>query len=174
MAKENGSQPAAILSQEESDQANRALLNYLNETLREVKKEVASLQGKLSLTYWVIVFLSILVFAVGIVLLLAPAISAYEGRVNVWDSVITGGLGLADLIALFLFRPINQIHQLMGDMSQITLAIGSYQKQAALRLLEADSKDRASIGKAAEYINQAAKDSIGMIQTYFEEEKALI
>jgi hypothetical protein len=64
-------------------------------------------------------------FAVGTTLI---GISIYE---TIWDdsetqSGISGGLGIADLAALFLFRPIERIHSLMGDMSQMAMGVSSY------------------------------------------------
>ena len=67
-----------------------------------------------------------------------------------------------------MLRPVQRIQGLMGDMSQITLAINSYQTQVGLRLLEADSDNSETLGQAADHINKAAKDSIDQIQVYFE------
>jgi hypothetical protein len=56
----------------------------------------------------------------------------------------------------------------MGDMSQIIVSINSFQSQVALRLLEMDVEDRATIGTAAIRIGEAAKESIKLVQDYFE------
>ncbi len=51
------------------------------------------------------------------------------------------------------------------------LAITSFQDQVALRLLEIDGAKRETMGRAAEQIRDAARESIGLIQTYFKEKK---
>jgi len=56
----------------------------------------------------------------------------------------------------------------MGDMSQITMAINSFRIQVGLRLIEMNSNNRATVGQAAEHVSNAAKDSIKLVQDYFE------
>lgn len=167
----NGTPDAELFVKEDKEKANKDLLQYLQTAMEDGRKEVIGLQSKLTYTYWIIVTLSVVMFFLGILLLSVPALAAIQGRISELQSVIAAGFGIADLAALFLFRPIERIHGLMGDMSQITLAINSFQAQLALRLLEIDAGKRDTIGTAAEKINDAAKDSIGLIQTYFESRK---
>jgi len=82
--------------------------------------------------------------------------------------LISAGFGITDLAALFLFKPLERIHKIMGDMSQIVIALNSFQTQVGLRLMQMDATDRQSMGQAAEFINAAAKDSIVLVQQYFE------
>jgi hypothetical protein len=126
------------------------------------------LRKKLAVTYWVIVFLSMGMFTLGVILIGAPAMVAYQGRTEVVPALIAAGFGVADLAALFLFKPLERIHRLMGDMSQMTLALNSFQIQVGLRLREMDAYERASIGEAAINVGKAACQSIGMVQKYFE------
>lgn len=53
-------------------------------------------------------------------------------------------------------------------MSQIVIALNGYQTQVGLRLMEMDSTNRKAIGEAAGYISDAARESIKIIQDYFE------
>jgi len=107
-------------------------------------------------------------FLLGIVLLSVPIFAALSGNISELHSLITAGFGVADLAALFLFRPLERIHRMMGDMSQIILALNSYQNQVGLRLMELDATNRPSMGLTAKNINEAAKDSIKIVQDYFE------
>ncbi len=157
-----------LMKEEERKRANETLVKYLEDTLNIAKGEVVELENKLAYTYWVIVVLSIIMFIVGIVLISVPAVAAFRGSIGELQSIIAAGFGFADLAALFLFRPISRIHKLMGDMSQIIMAINSYQTQVALRLLEMDSNKRETIGKTAEHVKDATKGSIKLIQEYFE------
>lgn len=157
-----------LMTVEERQSANQQIFALLYNTIQDASKEVASLRRKLAVTYWVIIILSIIMFFVGITLLSIPAFMAFRGEGDMAQSLIIGGLGIADLAALFLFRPTHKIHQLMGDIGQITLAINSYQTAVGLRLLESDMDKRDTIGRAARYVSEAARESIELIQRYFE------
>lgn len=104
-------------------------------------------------------------FCLGIYLII---LSAHSAEID-GQTAVTGVLGMADLVGLYFFRPIEQIRKIMADMSQITVAINSHQTQVSLRLLETDAKDRATMGEAAELIQKAARDSLKNIQLYFED-----
>jgi len=160
------------MTEKERGMANLKLMTYLDETLANGMREVKMLQRKLAFSYWISVALSILMFLVGLILLSVPFITAFYGKGTEWQSAISGSLGIVDLVALFLIGPLNRIHKLMGNIAQVTIAINSFQNQVALRLLELNKDDRKSIGKAAKYIDNAARESIELIQQYFEEKPA--
>jgi hypothetical protein len=156
------------MDEEAREKANRQIVMHLQNTLNDGRQELGGLRRKLSATYAIIVVLSIVMFILGIVLLSVPLVAAYGGQITELQSLIAAGFGIADLAALFLARPLDRIHRLMGDMSQLTIAVNSFQTQVGLRLLEMNKDDRETIGNAAERINEAAKDSIKSIQEYFE------
>jgi len=156
------------MSEEDRVKANKIIVMHLQDTMRDGRKELAGLRVKLAFTYVVIVVLSIIMFFLGVVLLSVPVVAAFGGKIDTLNSLIAAGFGFADLTALFFFRPIERIHGLMGDMGQITLALNSFQTQAELYLLEMNKEDRKTIGEAAEKIKEAARDSIKLIQDYFE------
>lgn len=164
----NPHQNQSMISEEERVKANEFIVRFLQNVMNEGNNELRKLRIKLSVTYWVIIFLSIIMFALGIILLSVPAIAAFNGEIDQLQSLITAGFGLIDLSALFLFRPMERIHKMMGDMSQIILALNSYQTQVGLRLMELDVTDRPSMGQTAYKVNQAAKESIQLVQDYFE------
>ena len=168
MAQEGSSSP---ISSADREKANQFFLKSLQESLREGRQDLTDLHRKLGITYYVIICLSIIMFLLGIVLLSVPIASGFRGNPNggtIWNSIVAGAFGITDLVALFLFRPIERIHSLMGDMSQITLALNSYQTQVSLRLLECDSSKPDTLGATAEQINEAALKSIQLVQEYFE------
>jgi hypothetical protein len=107
-------------------------------------------------------------FVLGSVLLSVPVLLMLQGRSAELQAFISAGFGLADLTALFLFKPIERIHRLMGDMSQITLALTSFQTQVELRLIQMDASSRASVGETAQAIAEATPAAIKLIQDYFE------
>ncbi len=159
---------AATMDTDQLKKANEFIIKHLQGTMADGKIDLKGLRRKLAATYWVMVVLSVAMFIVGIVLISVPFFSAFNKAGTELKSLIAGGFGIADLSALFLFKPIERIHAIMGDMSQIVIALNSYQTQVGLRLMQMDGKDRESMGKTAEFINNAAKDSIKTIQDYFE------
>ena len=158
-----------MMTEEERKKANEFIVNFLQSMMTEGKLELVRLRRKLSVTYWVIIYLSIIMFVFGIFLLSIPAIAAFQNQMDKVQSFITAGFGVVDLAGLFLFRPMERIHKTMGDMSQIILALNSYQTQVGLRLMELDITNRPSMGKTAIHVSEAAKESIKLVQEYFEE-----
>ena len=155
-------------SEDERVKANEFIISFLQNVMNEGNNELIKLRIKLSVTYWVIIFLSIIMFTIGIALISVPAIAAFSGEIDQMQSLITAGFGILDLSALFLFRPMERIHKMMGDISQIILALNSYQTQVGLRLMELDVTNRPSMGQTAYKVNEAAKESIQLVQDYFE------
>jgi len=100
-------------------------------------------------------------------LLAVPMYSVLTGEAET-GALITGGLGIADLAGLFLFRPADRIQALMGDMSQITMTLNSFQTQVGLRLLEMRADDPATVGTAADDIRRASEASVRLVEEYFE------
>ncbi len=157
-----------MLTTEEIKDANIFLTKYLQGILKDGKGDLNRLRRKLATSYWVIVFLSVVMFILGILLLCVPLFYAFRGEERILHSVISAGFGIADLTALFLYGPIEKIHKIMGDMSQIIIALNNFQSQVGLRLMEMDSNNRTTMGFAAEKIGEAARESIKLIQDYFE------
>jgi len=168
MMADDSTETGEMISVDERMKANEFIVKFLQNIMDDGKVELGRLRRKLSVTYWVIILLSIIMFALGIMLLSIPAIAAFYGQIDKVQSLITAGFGLADLAALFLFRPIERIHKIMGDMSQIILALNSYQTQVGLRLMELDVTNRPSMGITAINVSEAAKESIKLVQDYFE------
>jgi hypothetical protein len=151
---------------------NKDLADQLQLALVDNEKDIKKLRRKLSITFWVIISLSIIMFAMGMLLLAVPIIAALGGQIDKLEALISAGFGIADLAGLFLFGPLEKIQKLMGDMSQLILALNSYQSQVGLRLMEMDvTNNRPSIGIAAERIGSASESSIKIIQEYFETSK---
>jgi hypothetical protein len=148
--------------------ANREIVDFQNSSMGDSRKELHRLQRKLSVTYWVIIALSVIMFAIGIGLLSVPFLGGLAQKADMSKSIVSGSVGIADLAGLFFFKPLERIHKLMGDMSQIFMATNSYQAQVGLHLLQMDLEDRQTIGDASDKIAKAAEESIKLIEDYFE------
>lgn len=109
-------------------------------------------------------------FLLGFALLSVPIFAAFNGDISIYNSIITGTLGITDIVGLLLLKPVKSIHDLMGDMSQIAMAISSYQTQVALRILQFNADDRNTINLAAEEIGKTTKENMELIQIFVEGE----
>ena len=171
MKADDGTYPE-IFSQQFIADANMNMADSLRRIVAENQAELSRLRDKLSYTYWIIIVLSVIMFLVGIALLSIPVFAVITDQIDKLESLIAAGFGIADLATLFLLKPLFRIHNIMGDMSQITMALNSYQIQVGLRLIEMEINDRETIGKAAEDIDSAAVSSIRLVQRYFEQKEA--
>lgn len=153
---------------EQRRRANEFIIRHLQGSIVDGKIDLKNLRRKLAVTYWIIIILSLIMFTMGIILLSIPFKAAYNTNIEEYKALIAGGFGIVDLITLFFFKPIERIHKIMGDMSQVVIALNSFQTQLGLRLMQMDATDRESMGRTAEYVSLASKESIKLIQDYFE------
>lgn len=129
---------------------------------------IINLRNQIQFTFNVTVALYVILFIFGCLLLSIPIVSAFFGDITSFNSLIGGSLGIADIVTLLAFRPVERIHDLMGDMSQISMAINSYQQQVALRIIQFDAEDRSSIDHVATEISNATKETMQLIQDLVE------
>ncbi|MDD5288240.1 MAG: hypothetical protein PHY28_03920 [Dehalococcoidales bacterium] len=157
-----------FLQADERREANKQLWAKVMLTITDGELRLRHLRMKLTVNFWVIVGLSVIMFGVGIVLLLVPVFAFFRSGTDAVQSLVTAGFGIVDLATLFLSKPIERIQNVMCDMSQITLALNSFQSQVSLRLMEMDITDRKQIGEAAEKIGTITKNTIKFVQDYCE------
>ena len=164
------------VSEKMREEGNKGLLKFINQLRDEATRQVELLRVKIRVTYWLVVILTVVMFAIGVWLILIPSIGAFKVAMSMQamdtatsvQQLIAAIAGLADLTVLFLAKPIRQIHNLMGDMTQLTIVLNSYRYQVGLRLLQMNSNDPESVGYTAEKIDEAAKSSVGLVESYFE------
>ena len=156
------------LSDEEIKKENLKLLKHLNRVIGENTHIFVGMRKKIEFTYNVTVFLYVVLFSLGVLLLLVPVISGLKGDIATFNSLLSGTLGITNIIVLFTFKPVEQIHNLMSEMGQLTIITSSYQEQGALRLLELDANKKDTVGKAADSIYIAAEKSVKLLEDYCE------
>jgi hypothetical protein len=91
---------------------------------------------------------------------------ADQGWLNL---VLPMGVGIGNLLALYLYKPLERIQKLMADMGQITITFNSFQTQVALRLIGTDIDRRETMGEAAMAVDATAEIVLNQIRDYFEE-----
>lgn len=148
------------------EEKNREMIEEIEEINNEFYGETKELKNSLWNTRRLIIVLSVVMLFLGIALLIAPL---FLGDICKLECFISAAFGIVDLLALLFLNPIKRVHNLTVDMSHIIVIINSYQNQRRLRLVQMNANSRESVGEAAKYINEAAKDCIRMITDYFEE-----
>lgn len=149
--------------------ANGFIIKHLQESVVEGQVQMHALSTKLSIAYWLIILLSVVTFGIGCLLLLVPVFTMLRGGAGFdLQALLTGGMGIVDLAVLFFFRPVEKVHGIMGDMSQVTIAVYNFRAQVALRFLAMDVDVRPGIIAAADRITAEARSTIIQIQRYFE------
>jgi hypothetical protein len=159
----------ATLATKEAHQQNKKLADYMFTILADSRQEAIDLRRKLKWTYWIIVALSTLMFLVGLALISAPLWGPLVNNAPDLRLILTAtGLGIADFIGLYLLHPLTRLQKLMADMSQLTLLLDSFTIQVALRLIEADSCNRPTMGAAASHVGKTAQGVLDLIDEQFE------
>jgi hypothetical protein len=155
-------------SEKYKEHSNNFFMGQLEAATKDNLKVLTDLRTKVKYTFWSTLILYILLFALGFALLSVPIVAAYRGDISLYNSILGGALGITDIVAVMMLKPVERIHDLMGDMSQIAMAINSYQQQVALRILQFDSDDRTTINLAAEKIGEITETNMFLIQKYVE------
>jgi hypothetical protein len=159
------------LSKDEAACANHALVQHMQHVLEYSLGTATELRQKLQWTYWTLITLSVLMFAVGLALVSTPLWTTFlpTGKAPDLSAVLTAvGVGLVDFVALFLYGPVDRIKKLMGDISQLTISFDTYQVQVAMQLLATDSAKRESLVEASTQIGNVAKTALSMIERFYE------
>ena len=161
----------AIMGDAERDKENLEAIRQLQNIVRDGRRTFETLENRLELAYFVVLGISVGTFLIGVALIATSIYEAVWGGGNVDQSLVSGGLGIADIAALFLFRPGERVQALMGDMSQLAMALNGYLAQTNLRLIQMRVNDPATVGIAADEIRRATDTSVRLVQDYFETKK---
>lgn len=163
--------PKPLMNEDQRIAANNRIVKSVQESMDEYISDLHKLRHKLTGTYIFLVAMSVTTFLVGVVLLLVPVVSALQGRPLDLATIGLAGIGFADIVALLLARPLERMHDNMGDMSQIIVALSSHQIRVGLRLMEMNVNQPPSVGQASVLIGDITTESIKLVQEYFESTK---
>ncbi|MEZ4861713.1 MAG: hypothetical protein R3C14_10410 [Caldilineaceae bacterium] len=152
-----------------ADAANQELMKYLQNILEDCQQDIGEMRAKLGYTYWIIIAMCISMFLFGFALLSIPLWRQQPLDQSLVNLLLPVGLGIANLLALYLYKPLERIQKLMADMGQITIAFNSFQTQVALRLIGTNLDQRETMGVAAKEVDHTAEIVLKQIRDYFEE-----
>lgn len=162
-------QPPPEASSDDADDANRELMKYLQNILVDCQHDIGEMRQKLSYTYWIMIAMCITMFLFGFAFLSLPLWRQQPIDQSLVNLFLPVGLGIANLLALYLYKPLERIQKLMADMGQITITFNSFQTQVALRLIGTNIHQRDTMGVAAKEVDHTAEIVLKQIRDYFEE-----
>lgn len=146
--------------------------DFLKKTLEDGCGKLKELQNSLKWKDSALTWLNIIMFLVGILLTTIPLFSyILQGEIE-QQNLISGGLGAAELVALWMINPIKRTHKYMGDYAEISIAINSFVNQIACIIIATDIRDeykKESFTEAVEMIRETTKETMSLVQKYFEE-----
>ena len=151
---------------------NGWLVTELRNTLKDGKRDVASVRLRLRVTYAIVVLFSAGLFTLGMALVGFPALAFHRQEL---DETAFGALAAAGAVVLALllyFRPLDRLQALVADSTYVALVKDSFQYQVTLRLIALDTDDAASVERAAQYVGEAAQASMDLVYTQMQARRA--
>ena len=156
------------------EHGNAGLVSYMMHVLQDGRAEAKALYGRLRWSYWLLIALSVTLFALGLGLLSSPlwlpqmeVFRGVESEFNWFATFFPPALGIVDLFGLYLYNPMRRINKLMGTMTQLIVILNQYHIRVAVRLVECQISDRSTVGAAADHLRTIAGNTLNSIERYF-------
>jgi hypothetical protein len=156
-----------------AEDANADLLDYMMLVLEDGRTEAAALYRRLRVTYWLLISLAVALFVFGVLLLVSPLwlpmlVAPRNGTSFDWFALFfPPALGIADLLSLYLYNPMQRINRLMSAMTQLTVILNQHHVRTALRLVECRISVRSTVGAAADHVETVAGYTLRAIDDHF-------
>jgi hypothetical protein len=150
-----------------------ALRRSLSEKSIEVVKKTFDRAGS---TYSSITWMNRIMFAVGIGLFLYAAYLASSTHAKVY-SLLFGGLGVANFIALFMLKPIESTQKALANLVQVQVTFMTYFDQIswwenfAQMGISTMPPDLSKIERASAGLQQRTLETLELLQRFVEEAK---
>ena len=162
------------ISRKEAEEIRKKVMNIIpgmseEEVLNLVKGTIASAQRAFRTSLW----MNVTFFSLGIALIILAAVSGVirgEGT----HAVIFGGLGIADVLLFFIFRPMKGVQDSIGNLVQIEIIFLSYYDQLTYWNIFADKQhniDFATMEKINASIDKLTTKALKDIQNFVEEKQ---
>ncbi len=144
-----------------------SLHNLQKERPEERKRFLEDSQKKVHNVFIWIKWMSIVIFIIG--LFLIGFSIYYYIRYGMKAEVLgLNALGVGEILALLLYKPMQRIQNALGDYQQNMMILFSWNTQVELILLKMDIKDEPSVYKACDRIHKITLECVKTIQKYTE------
>lgn len=174
-----GGQPPPELARKYWEEQHRFMIRTINLRLSLTEKALDVVKktfDRAGSTFASITWMNRIMFAVGIGLFLYAADLATSRNAQVY-SLLFGGLGAANFIALFMFKPIERTQKALANLVQVQVAFMTYFDQIswweslAQMGINVIPPDPSKIREASEGLQQRTLETLELLQRFVEEAK---
>jgi len=163
--------PLTIMDDDKRKKENLAIIDRLQSNSDALDKTAKDLQLRTRRTFQAIEAMSWLTFAVGLVLVGFSL--AYYAFVHQTPEVLgLTGLGLADFVALFFYKPMDRIQIANASFDQQAMILNTWATTINLQLLSMDVNDPESVARTSQNIQSETLKSLQEIYDYIEGHKS--
>ena len=173
--------PSPDMTKELWEEQNRYIrkMGELRQSLSEKSIEVVKKTfDRAGATYSSIIWMNRIMFAVGIGLFLYAAYLATTTHAQVY-SLLFGGLGAANFVAMFMLKPIESTQKALANLVQVQVTFMAYFDQItwwehfAQVGMSTIPPDLSKVERASDGLQQRTLETLDLLQRYVEEAKQL-
>ena len=142
----------------------------LQDTIHETAlKQAGDLQDKAIKTFQELRYMTWVTFAFGLILLARSGLLSTLQPGKTVEALGLGALGVTDLIALFLYKPMDRLQKANSDLNQQAITLKSWALSVNLELLAMRVSEPDTVKTASKNIQSAGTESAKAIQEYIKE-----
>jgi hypothetical protein len=142
------------------------LTKYTSNILKDTLETARNAYGR-------IVWMNTIMFLTGISLFIFAALYAAFSQQQKIYSLVFGGLGVANFIALFMRDPIKRTQQALSNLVQVEIAFMNFFEQITIwdAFAQQPPINLANIERASASLQQRSREVIQMLETYIENDQ---
>jgi hypothetical protein len=145
------------MNENERKTANNDLVGDIIELMERRMSLTRKLHNYIEGTFSGIQAMTGIAYALGIFLIVSSVLYYFltEQRLDVFGFT---ALGTGEMVTIFLYQPMQRVQNALGDFSQHTVILHSWNTQVALKMLHMKIDDVDSANKACEYIRDITRE----------------
>jgi hypothetical protein len=158
---------AVLMRDDKKNAANNNLIKDIIELMDRRMNLTRRLHRFIEGTFSGIQAMTIIAYVLGIFLIVSSVLYYFltEQRLDVFGFT---ALGAGEMTAIFLYQPVQRVQNALGDFSQHTVVLHSWNTQVALRMLIMDINDKDDVNKACEHIREITREYAETIEKLIE------
>lgn len=151
-------------------QFDKTAYDQVQDLWKDVGERFRNINSKIESNYLLVVAINVAAVASGVILLMFSVyfalISSGSEGTGIF-SAITGGIGVADFVALFIVNPQTRIRRVLGDMVQMQMIYMTWLNQvyaSYMKLISTDEPTDEDMTKFQEALKTYTADSVKSIE----------
>jgi len=126
------------------------------------------MQRHLENTFKAIETLSVIAFAMGVVMIVVPFIFFYVSSPRDPNLLWFSGIGFAETLAVLIYKPMQRMQEAISDLIQAIVILNSWVTQIGLTLYGMDISQGVEVATATKTISDLTSKHIRWMQDYLE------